>query len=79
MTPEVLPFLPTFSPMPRRLPQKLPMPPPLAASQTFSFHSPTMPSRLSEASLRKQEIGRPRVVPPFDRTGVAGMNHSFEM
>ncbi len=52
------------------------MPPPLLASQTFSFHSPTMPSRLSEASFRKQEIGRPRVVPPLDRIGVAGMNHS---
>ncbi len=51
------------------------MPPPLEASQTFSFHSPTMPSRLSEASLRKQEIGSPRLVPPFDSTGVAGMNH----
>ena len=38
-----------------------------------------MPSRLSEASLRKHEIGRPRCVPPFDSTGVAGMNHSFDM
>ena len=54
-----------------------PMPPPLEASQMFSFHRPTMPSRLSEASFRKQEIGRPRWVPPFDRTGVAGMNHSL--
>lgn len=33
------------------------MPPPLEASHTFSFHSPTMPSRLSAASFRKQEIG----------------------
>ena len=55
------------------------MPPPLAASQTFSFHSPTMPSRLSSASFRKQEIGRPRVVPPLDSTGVAGMNQSLLM
>ena len=51
------------------------MPPPLDASQTFSFHSPTMPSRLSDASFRKHEIGRPRLVPPFYSTGVAGMNH----
>ncbi len=50
------------------------MPPPLEASQTFSFQSPTMPSRLSDASLRKQETGSPRWVPPFDSTGVAGMN-----
>ena len=28
-------------------------------------------------SFRKQEIGRPRPVPPFDSTGVAGMNHSL--
>ena len=55
------------------------MPPPFEASQTFSFHSPTMPSRLSEASFRKQEIGSPRCVPPFDSTGVAGMNHSLDM
>jgi hypothetical protein len=77
--PEVLPFCPTFSPRLRRLPQYEPMPPPFDASQTFSFHSPTMLSRLSCASFRKHEIGRPRVVPPFDSTGVAGMNHSFEM
>jgi hypothetical protein len=38
-----------------------------------------MPSRLSSTALRKHEIGRPRPVPPFDSTGVAGMNHSFEM
>ncbi len=44
------------------------MPPPLEASQTFSFHRPTMPSRLSDASFRKQEIGSPRSVPPFDST-----------
>src|SRR3984885_15852164 len=79
MTPEVLPTAPTFSPIERRLPQYDPMPPPLEASQTFSFHNPTMPSRLSDASLRKQEIGRPRWVPPFDSTGVAGMNHSRDM
>ncbi len=55
------------------------MPPPLAASHTFSFQVPTMPSRLSETELRKQEIGRPRSAPPLDSTGVAGMNHNFEM
>ena len=36
-----------------------------------------MPSSESGTELRKQEIGRPRVVPPLDRTGVAGMNHSL--
>ena len=55
------------------------MPPPRAASHTFSFHRSTMPSRLSEASLRKHEIGRPRSVPPFDSTGVDGMNQSRDM
>ena len=55
------------------------MPPPRAASQTFSFHSPTMPSRLSSASLRKQEIGSPLEVPPLESTGVAGMNQSREI
>ena len=55
------------------------MPPPLEASHTFSFHRDTMDSRLSLASFRKQLIGSPRVVPPFDSTGVAGMNHSREM
>ena len=49
------------------------------ASQTFSFQVSTMPSRLSGTELRKHEIGRPRAVPPFDRTGVAGMNHSRDM
>ena len=55
------------------------MPPPFDASHTFSFHSPTMPSRLSDASFRKQEIGSPRCVPPLDSTGVAGMNHILLM
>ena len=45
------------------------MPPPLEASATFSFQVPTMPSSESETSLRKQEIGRPRLVPPLDRIG----------
>ena len=71
---EFLPFLPTFSPMERKLPQYEPMPPPLEASQTFSFQRSTMPSRLSDASFKKQEIGRPRLVPPLESTGVAGMN-----
>src|ERR1700722_14170632 len=76
MTPEVLPTAPTFSPIERRLPQYDPMPPPFEASHTFSFHSPRMPSRLSVASFKKHEIGKPRAVPPLDSTGVAGMNHS---
>ena len=52
ITPEVLPTAPTFSPIERRLPQYEPIPPPFDASQTFSFHRPTMPSRLSETELR---------------------------
>ncbi len=36
-----------------------------------------MPSRLSATEFRKQEIGRPRSAPPFDSTGVEGMNHSL--
>ncbi len=55
------------------------MPPPFDASHTFSVQVPTMPSRLSSTALRKQEIGRPRSVPPFDRMGVAGRNQSFDM
>ena len=55
------------------------MPPPFEASQTFSFQVLTMPSRESGTLLRKQEMGRPRVVPPLDSTGVAGMNHSLEI
>ena len=55
------------------------MPPPFEASQTFSFQVPTMPSSESGTELRKQEIGRPRLVPPFDSTGVAGMNHSRDI
>ena len=55
------------------------MPPPFEASQTFSFQVSTMPSSESGTALRKQEIGRPRVVPPLDRTGVAGMNHSRDI
>ena len=51
------------------------MPPPLEARATFSFQTFWMPSRLSPTAFRKQEIGRPRSAPPFDRTGVAGMNH----
>ena len=38
-----------------------------------------MPLRLSLASFKKQEIGKPRSVPPLDNTGVAGMNHRFEI
>ena len=55
------------------------MPPPFDASHTFSVQVLTMPSRLSSTAFRKQEIGRPRAVPPFDRMGVAGRNHSRDM
>ena len=55
------------------------MPPPFEARWTFSFHTLWMPSRLSGTALRKQEIGRPRLAPPFDSTGVDGMNQSLEM
>ena len=55
------------------------MPPPFEASHTFSFQVSTMPSRESGTELRKQEIGRPRLAPPFDSTGVAGMNHSCDI
>src|ERR1700733_679349 len=79
ITPDVLPTAPTFSPIERRLPQYDPMPPPFDASHTFTFHSPTIPSRLSDASLRKQEIGRPRWGPPFDSTGGGGMKPRFDM
>ncbi len=51
------------------------MPPPLEASETFWFQVPTIDSRLSPTAFRKQEIGRPRLAPPLDSTGVAGMNH----
>ena len=33
------------------------MPPPSEASQTFSFHKFTIPSKESEDSFKKQEIG----------------------
>ena len=79
ITPDVLPFSPTFSPIERKFPQYDPIPPPFEASHTFSFHNPTIPSRLSDASLRKHEIGNPRCVPPFDNTGVAGITHSREI
>src|SRR3546814_19597406 len=46
MMPLVLPLRPTGSPMPRTLPQYVPMPPPREASQTFPFHVLTMPSDL---------------------------------
>ena len=48
-------------------------------SEAFSFQVATMPSSESGTVLRKQEIGRPRVVPPFDSTGVAGMNQSRDI
>ena len=53
------------------------MPPPLAASQTFSLHKSNIPLRLSLASFRKHDIGKPLVVPPLERTGVAGINHKL--
>ncbi len=55
------------------------MPPPAEASQTFSFQVPTDAVEPVIDAFKKQEIGRPRSAPPFDRTGVAGMNQSFEM
>ena len=55
------------------------MPPPFEARATFSFHTDWMPSRLSATALRKQLIGRPRSAPPFDSTGVEGMNQSLDM
>ena len=79
MIPEVWPQPFTVSPMERTPPQYVPMPPPFDASQTFSVQVPTMPSRLSSTAFRKQEIGRPRWVPPLERMGVAGMNHSRDM
>ena len=53
------------------------MPPPLAASQTFSLHKSKIPLRLSPASFKKHDIGSPLLVPPFDKTGVAGINHKL--
>ena len=55
------------------------MPPPFEASATFSFQVSTMPSSESGTALRKQEIGSPRDVPPFERIGVDGMNHSRDI
>ena len=55
------------------------MPPPLEASQTFSFHKVTMPSKESVDSFKKHEIGKPRSVPPLLKIGVAGMNQRLEM
>ena len=55
------------------------MPPPFEASQTVSVQVSTISSSESPTWLRKQEIGRPRSAPPFDNTGVAGMNQSFEI
>ena len=55
------------------------MPPPLEARATFSFQTLWMPSRLSGTAFRKQEIGSPRSAPPFDSTGVEGMNQSWEI
>ena len=38
-----------------------------------------MPSSESGTAFRKQEIGRPRNVPPLESTGVAGMNQSRDI
>ena len=51
----------------------------LAASQTFSLQRSRMPPKLSDASFKKHEIGKPLFVPPLDRTGVAGMNQRLLM
>src|ERR1035437_10387601 len=77
MTPLVLPALPTGSPIERTSPQYVPRPPPFLDSSTFSFQIPRIPSILSGTELRKQDIGSPLSVPPFDKIGVAGMNHSL--
>ena len=79
MIPEVWPLLLTGSPIERTSPQYVPMPPPFDASQTFSVHVSTIASRLSSTAFRKQEIGKPRSVPPLLNIGVAGMNHSCDM
>ena len=49
------------------------------ANQTFSLHRSSIPFKLSDASFKKHEIGKPLLVPPFDKTGVAGMNHKLLM
>ena len=46
----------------------------LAASHTFSLHKSKIPFKLSPASFKKHDIGKPLLVPPFDKTGVAGIN-----
>ena len=55
------------------------MPPPFEARDTFSFQTRWMPSSESWTEFRKQEMGRPRFAPPFDSTGVEGMNQSLDM
>ena len=55
------------------------MPPPLDANQTFSVQRSTIPPKLSFASFKKQDIGRPRPVPPLERIGVEGINHNFDI
>ena len=45
----------------------------MAANQTFSLQRSKIPPKLSEASFKKHEIGNPLLVPPFDKTGVAGL------
>ena len=55
------------------------MPPPFAANQTFSLQRSKIPSKLSPASFKKHEIGKPLFVPPFDNIGVAGINHKSLM
>ena len=77
--PEVFPARPTGSPILLTNPQYVPMPPPLDASNTFSFQVVTMPSKLSLTVFKKQEIGSPRLAPPFDKIGVEGKNHNFEI
>ena len=38
-----------------------------------------LPPKLSDASFKKHEIGNPLFVPPFDNTGVAGVNQRLLM
>jgi hypothetical protein len=70
-TPEVLPFMPTFSPIDRRLPQYEPMPPPRARSQTFSFHRPDDAFERIAGLVQEAGDRQAALVPPLLSTRVA--------
>ena len=62
---------------PRNWDQSVPTPPPPLLIKAFSAKvSKILPSE-SSTVLRKQEIGRARLVPMFVRTGVAGIHQPF--